>query len=307
MTDYKRTLELERAHVNTETGEFTTVLFTSGEASDGHILDVRGAELPNDMPLFVGHYADPIDQLGTLFPAERTDTAIHYRGRIETSGEGASADIRRDLLLKMANGHVKRMSGRWDADAENVRRRVDLPSDHFAHVAKDAPNPQRSGSLFETWRAVEGSIVGLGADPAATMRWARDAEAPAVRDFWNTHAREQAVESFKLATGSLIEAGMTAPEIIESIEQAYKIERVDSDVIARLGSIEDLIADIGERSAEREEPKPQETERKLAASLPALTIEQVTRVLGSTLEASEERVAAMVDTKIATARGKVLR
>ncbi len=305
MDDYKRTLELDRAHVDADSGEFECVLFTSGEASDGHILNIRGGVLPDDMPLFVGHWADPIDQLGTLYPASRTETEAIYRGHIETGGSGANADIRRDLLLKMANGHVKRMSGRWDADAEHVTRRSELPKDHPAFVAGNAPYPQRSGMFFDQWRAVEGSIVGLGADPSATMRWARESESKAVRAFWRDHARDQALDAFKGATADLIDAGLTAAEIVESIQQAYKIERTDGELLARIDALTELVADIGERVTTREEPKPQEMERKKAAPLPAVTLDDVTKALRSLRSESETRMRQAMNKRLERAVGKV--
>lgn len=309
MTQHKRTLEFDRASVNVDTGEFNATLFTSGEATDGHILHIPGGEMPADMPLFVGHWADPVDQLGTLYPAEgRSDSTIPVRGHIETGGEGANADIRRDLLLKMANGHVKRMSGRWDADESHVKRRVDLPSEHYAHVSTDAGFPMRSGLFFEQWRAVEGSIVGLGADPQATMRWARDAESKPVAQFYEQHARASALENFSQAAGALLEAGLTPVEMIESIERAYKIERVDGELVTKLDAIYDLVSDLGERMTMREEPEPTEVERtqiEVAAPLPAVTLDDIARAFREESAEQEQRLEHRLNRRIEKARGRV--
>lgn len=307
MSEYKRSIEIERAQVDSTSGEFRAVVFTNGEASDGHILDMRGGQLADDMPLFVGHFADPIDQLGTLYPDARSESEIVYRGVIETGGEGAMADIRRDLLLKMSNGHVKRMSGRWDAEPEHVRRRSDLAKDHFAYAGDGASPVQRAGSFFEQWRAVEGSIVGLGADPAATMRWAREASSEPVERFWQQHARDAAVTDFERSTETLVAAGLTPLEIVSSIEATYKIERDGGEILSRLGAIEDLIADLGERATAREDPEPRETEREVAASLPAWTLNDLAETLLREGAASESRMRTALDTSLAKATGKVQR
>jgi hypothetical protein len=113
------------------------------------------------------------------------------RGEIFTEGDGAEADIRRDIMAKIAAGHVSRMSGRWDADEADVQRRTDLDTDHPAFVSdKKAKNDSRYryGLHFGAWRALEGSVVGLGADKAATMRFAEEATSEPVREFWRSLA-----------------------------------------------------------------------------------------------------------------------
>lgn len=173
-------------------GHFEAVLFTSGEASDGHILDIDGASLPERMPMFVNHFPDPTEQVGTFYPRREGDVIV-VRGEILMEGEGAAADIRRDLDAKIRAGHVGSVSGRWDVnadDADAVVARTSLPKSHPAHVPSDARGVKRHGQLFKRWRAVEGSIVGLGADPAAVMRFATDLDRPQhVRAFWAEQMR----------------------------------------------------------------------------------------------------------------------
>lgn len=185
---YARAIEVDRASVDPESGSFRAVVFTDGEASDGHILNIAGGDIPERMPLFVNHRADPTTQLGSLYPESVTAHQVVMRGEIFLGGDGSEQAVRHDLLAKMAAGHVSQMSGRWDAMDEHVRRRTELPEDHPAYVSPKKAQKDfrlRFGLYFEKWRALEGSVVGLGADPKAVMRWAKDPEAePSVREFW---------------------------------------------------------------------------------------------------------------------------
>jgi hypothetical protein len=198
---YSRAFEVERASVDPEKGTFRATVFTGGEASDGHILSIPGGDIPDSIPLFVNHNADPTSQLGTLHLEARDDNEVVMRGEIFTEGEGAEADIRRDIVAKMAAGHVSRLSGRWDADESDILPRTRLPKDHPAFVDSDAAKRDfrfRRGALFEKWRALEGSIVGIGSDPAATMRtFSEDPEASEeIRTFWRGVSElEEEVES----------------------------------------------------------------------------------------------------------------
>lgn len=176
MTTHRRQFAIERNTVDPEAGTFTALLFSQGEASDGHIIDIDGLEIPDRMPLFINHVADPVSQLGTLTPGDRVmqdgipGREVH--GSIETDGSGDLADIRRDVLMRMSRGQLTNFSGRWDAEDGDVVRRVNLPEDHFAHVdSKTAGYPQVGGLYFEKSVAQEGSLVGLGADPTAKLRW----------------------------------------------------------------------------------------------------------------------------------------
>lgn len=183
---YLRGIEIDRARVNEETGEFRAVLFTDGEASDGHILNIEGGRIPDQMPLFVNHGADPRTQLGSLFFERKTPHTVQVRGQLFMDGTGPEAEIRRDLMAKIAAGHVSRLSGRWDSAADKVKPRTALDPSHPAYVNEKAKGAKRYGMYFEEWTAMEGSIVGLGADPQATMRWAEEAQSEAVAGFWRS-------------------------------------------------------------------------------------------------------------------------
>jgi len=154
---YLRGIEIDRARVNEETGEFRAVLFTDGEASDGHILSIEGGRIPDQIPLFVNHAADPRTQVGSLFFERKTPHQVHMRGQVFLDGSGPELEIRRDLMAKIAAGHVARMSGRWDAPADKVKPRAGLAPDHPAYVdPAKAKGAKRYGMFFEEWTAMEG-------------------------------------------------------------------------------------------------------------------------------------------------------
>jgi hypothetical protein len=190
---FRRTLEIERAAVNAETGEFPATLFTDGEASDGHILNVAGGSSPARIPLFANHYADPTFTLGSLRAPVKDEHRIRYTGQIELGApDGAMTDVRRDVLFMIGAGHLNALSGRWDAEPKDVVYRTELPKTHPAYVDPSVEvNPRKKyGLYFKKWRALEGSIVGLGADPKALIGRALEAATPdAARLFWRDFAQ----------------------------------------------------------------------------------------------------------------------
>lgn len=215
MSNYTRSIELKRESVDPKTGTFEAVLFTDGEASDGHILSMKGANLPARMPLFINHDPDPRSQVGSLEPLRVEPHAVVVRGQILLDGVGDQVEGRRDLLVKMQAGHVGNMSGRWDAEPGDVKPRSELPKSHPAYAESGAPGPRGFGMYFEKWRAMEGSIVGLGADPQATTRWAEEAESPAVAQFWRSLLHEET------------EPAPEVPIVAEAIEEDAPVQRED--------------------------------------------------------------------------------
>lgn len=187
MTDFRRAVALSPTQVNTETGEFGCVLFTNGEASDGHLIDVRTLTVPDSLPMFVDHVADPTKRAGKLHSptfegmgVSVGDTSVRMTGRVDLEGDGAAADIRRDLFHGIAVGDIRSVSGRWRSTSAPTPR-SELDRSHWAHRENGA------GFFFENAVALEGSLVGLGADPAALIGRSRDTEKPEhVRDFWRS-------------------------------------------------------------------------------------------------------------------------
>ena len=87
---YSREVEIERADVDTATGEIGSLpVFTGGEASDGHILNMAGVKLNGDVPWFVQHEADVRDQLGTLTNPRVEGDALVFDGEILSEGTGS--------------------------------------------------------------------------------------------------------------------------------------------------------------------------------------------------------------------------
>lgn len=252
---HKRTIQLERATVDADAGTVDAVLFTDGEASDGHILSMEGGDLPDTMPLFVNHHADPRTQLGSITPTEGTAHEKRVRLHFMLDGEGAEADVRRDIFAKIQAGHVSQMSGKWDALDAPVERRM-LAKDHPAHVSAEAKGSKRWGLYFGSWRGMEGSVVGLGADPQATMRWAGEAEAEPVAAFW----RGQAMEA---------EAEQRRAEEFASFGAELRCELVDTLmlILERLDALETQRDDEQERETDAVRTVPVTP----AAPLPALS------------------------------------
>lgn len=188
---YTRAMDVDAGSVDIERGTFRAVLLTGGEAADGHRVNVRGVEFPDQIPLFLNHQHDPVSQLGSLRAAGIEGEELVVNGQILTDGEGVQADVRRDILHKMAAGHVRSFSGTWVPTSRSaVKSRRGLPADHPAHVTRETAeeHPARArGLYFEASRALEGSIVGIGSDSAATLReWAETAEDDAVGAFYRS-------------------------------------------------------------------------------------------------------------------------
>lgn len=162
---------IERGHADPATGEFSAVLATEGEASDGHILSIRGLEVPDKMPLLAQHSQEHL--MGSVLMPKKSYGAspmLRVRPRIELEGDTRAGDFRRDAFHMINAGHLTGMSLRWDT--QKATRRVNLPSDHkaFVDAAKiDENDPARWGYFIEKAQAREGSLVALGADQAAQV------------------------------------------------------------------------------------------------------------------------------------------
>jgi hypothetical protein len=186
--------DIERAvdAIDLETGSFPMILATQGEAADGSILSIRGAAEVERIPLQLNHQNSPAQTLGSISqirPGTKQGLPIlRAIGRIELEGEGAQAEIRRDIALMIAKGHLSAVSIR--AHGEKVTPRRDLPKDHPAGIRDDEPNlAKRFGLFFERFTPLEGSIVALGADREAIIGRSRETEGD-VRDFWSEVARQ---------------------------------------------------------------------------------------------------------------------
>ena len=180
--------------IDVDTGEFEMTLTTEGEASDGHILSIKGGTVPERMPMLLSHWNDPTATVGSVTNPQKhlkdAPPRITARGNIEMGGEGSPADVRRDVAHMIKEGHINAVSIRWDEIPGKSVRRVNLPSNHMYFVdAETSDGPERYGMFFEEWRALEGSIVALGAAPGALIGRSMETEGE-VSTFWRAMAKD---------------------------------------------------------------------------------------------------------------------
>jgi hypothetical protein len=180
----ERAFLLQRGVIDLETGRFPVTLFTNGEASDGHIIDVRGLTVPDRVPMFVNHDADPTRRMGGLVDPKKVGKSTRLGGAslkmvgvLDVAGDSASADIRRDVAQGISVGDITAMSGRWDPVGDPTPRAA-LPKSHYAFS-------NVSGG-FSTPMFFPEATVGVGADAAALIGRAQDTARPQhVRDFYS--------------------------------------------------------------------------------------------------------------------------
>jgi len=81
------------------------------------------------------------------------------------------------------------VSIRWDGARATAR--INLPGDHPFYVDPETvgDDARKWGLYFEEWRALEGSVVSVGADPAALIGRSQETKG-AVSAFWRSMALE---------------------------------------------------------------------------------------------------------------------
>ena len=264
MSMYERTATIERA-ADDGPGVVRGVLVTNGEASDGHILDVRGMELPDTAPMLFGHddytgernlgsWAD-FTKRGNVM-AKLGDQQLLAVGQIELTGKGDRADWREDMAHMIERGHVNALSVRWADGKKPPVRRINLPSDHPAFVdSEKAGGEQRWGLFFETSRLLEGSVVTLGADPGALMHCYRSATSSPARALWryameaapalDTMEREELERHFGAVVRELARLGERLPSDDTELELELRGEPDETEapawaaaLLTRLDAIE---------------------------------------------------------------------
>ncbi len=184
-TEFERsdTHAIDRADSGENTlGTFPAVLATNGEASDGHILHIKGNKTPSRMSLLFGHRSDAMTpSLGSVTKPRKGKTADGKHDALRTTqviqmeGDGQMADIRRNIALLVHEDDLNGMSVRWVPD--EVIRRIDLPRNHYAFIDADkADRDQESywGYFHKASHNQEGSIVAIGADPGALIGRAQE-------------------------------------------------------------------------------------------------------------------------------------
>ena len=234
----ERAFLLQRGVIDLDTGRFPVTLFTNGEASDGHIIDVRGLTVPERVPMFVNHDADPTRRMGGLVEGKKVGKSTRLGGAslkmvgvLDVDGDSAAADIRRDVAQGIAVGDITAMSGRWDPIGDPTPRAT-LPKSHYAY--SNVSGGFHTPMFFSEATVLEGSIVGVGADAAALIGRAQDIGRPQhVRDFY---AEITAVEPDPgmltlLARVDELEASLqeriNAQEIEEEEEELAGVRAVD--------------------------------------------------------------------------------
>lgn len=316
-------------------GAVRGVLVTDGEASDGHILNIKGGEIPERPPLLFGH--DDYTGTGNLGSWDSLnkfygngglgEQGIRGDAQIELDGAGNQLAWRQDIAHMVGKGHIGAFSVRWTEVGDPVRR-VNLPSDHPAFVDdKKATGRQRWGYYFEKWRLLEGSIVTLGADPAALIGRMQQSHGN-VRSLWRdviNHSREEMEEP---ANGLVAIATPSGMVYVERVAYDAMLElandRMDTAVdtleraCAAFEETQDLMRSIVEREQIRVEAEvvpvlatpetpavPDTPERIEAATLPAITPGDVTAMFKEGLAVAGTEVLGEARALIAQARGKV--
>lgn len=260
MTERIRFVEFERGEINLQTGEFPMILATDGEATDGDILSIEGAEFGSRAPLQLSHINDPRSTAGSVSGFRRdlqsTPKKLKAKGQIELGGEGPAADIRRDVAYMVAQGHVTGISVRWDP-LESTRR-VNLPADHFAYVddEKEKDWRKRYGYFFKKWRVLEGSIVAVQADKESMIGRAVETDGH-VAAFWRAMAndaqepekildlRTEPPEEDPAKSKTVPMVAVVSPPTSESLRAAFAAQVRE---MVSLGiSVEELAEVIGEQ------------------------------------------------------------
>jgi hypothetical protein len=257
---------LARIEGSADDGTFSMTLATAGEASDGHILDIAGGIVPERLPLLLSHQNDPRSHIGSITSAKREGDRLRAVGQIELGGEGAQGDIRRDVFHMIQAGHIGAVSLRWDPI--KAMGRAELPKNHPAYVERsEGDSRKRYGLYFQKWRALEGSIVSVGADPAALIGRAAET-AGEVAEFWRSMAAENSISTDR---GVPIEELETAMARVLELEQCVE-------------SLEALI-----RASQTTEPEPPTPLVVAPEKVVPLDVEQMLRAVVGDYEARLEK------------------
>lgn len=236
MKHYDRTLvgTIEGRSAHDPAGAFSGILATDGEATDGHILNIDGGELPANMPLLFNHDSFSGEgNLGTWPTLSKVDLPKGRRGirgtaQIELGGKGASLDKRLDVAHMVDAGAIPAFSLRWQETTEPVLR-INLPSDHPAFIdAKKATGAQRWGFFFDKWRGQEGSIVTLGSDAAALIGRMQETKGE-VRAFWRSTINQALFDRQAVDPGSMLVA-------VQTNDGEVFIERTAYDAVIELAN-----------------------------------------------------------------------
>jgi len=234
--------------IDVDAGTFGMTLVTEGETADGHIVSIEGGSLPTTIPLLVSHINDPKQAVGSIVKMRKhlgeKPPRISAIGEIELGGEGNVAAIRRDLMHMIGKGHIHAVSLSGAAIKGGVFKRSDLPISHphFIDVMREPfGSPRRQGLYFHKWRALEGSVVAVGADPLALIARADETQDP-VSTFWRSFAADLAAKS--------VEEPKSEPKPPEPAALLAAFGAQIRDMLERGLAFDDLVASLTENKPE---------------------------------------------------------
>ena len=314
----ERTFEIERGSIDLETGKFPMVLASEGEATDGHVLNLRGATVPDQMPLQVAHANSPLETLGSITQAKLgtkgNTRVLRAMGEIEMGGEGPKSDIRRDLAFMVSEGHINSISLR--AEGTKVIPRRELPKNHRAFVEPSEPDMlKRFGLFFEEFNALEGSIVAIGADRNAIIGRSNETTG-AVQEFWRgfvvdeDDCKEELTNQLDELDTSLKEANEQAKRaVVDAIVKAHP--DVDTSNIQDVRSLERFLGEmpgISRKEAKRLSSIKIETaqpSRDAKEETPELTIEEIREIVRGEFTDTMADIHTEVSALLSDTLGKV--
>lgn len=288
---YQRTSAIRTERLDTD-GIIEGTLATNGEASDGHILEVRGIEVPSgSVPLLFGHDAHSgrnnlgswasFQVMGGKRATSLGDAQLHGTAQIELGGAGEQAAFRQDVAHMVSEGHIGAFSVRWDAIGDPVQRSA-LPKEHYAYSEE-----RTAGFYFESSRLLEGSIVTIGADSAALV--ARALESPARNAWARVLGDEMLGEVF-----NRVEDMQTRLEVLELLGT-----RIPSEGLVPLPLREPINIVAGDVTPEPVTPEPSgsSTER-VPESLPAVKLDRMVELFKEFMDRSDDRIRAQQEDAI---------
>jgi hypothetical protein len=308
---------IERQEGDAPRGIVTGLVVTDGEASDGHILNIAGIEIPESPPLLFGH--DDYSGRGNLGswtsfePVKLGDTkklggqGLRGVGQIELEGAGDQLAWREDVAHMIEKGHIGGLSIRWE-DIDPPKRRVNLPSDHPAFIdIKKANGRQEWGLWFDKSRMLEDSVVTLGADPGSLIGRMAESEG-LVRANWRATINS-ALEEHDAIGHDFVGVDIGDGEIVHIERRAYEamLSLSNERLQTALDLFEEGSQSLIESAAQRSQPQAAQPEPKTAAqptSRVQVTLEQLRGALSHSRQEQARDTAQQIENALDHALGR---
>ena len=311
--NYERTGSIERAAGATP-GQISGILATDGEASDGHILNIDGGEIPSNPPLLFGHDdfsgSRNLGSWSTFEVFKHGDhRAIRGKAQIELGGKGEQQAWRADVAHMIDQGHIGNLSIRWEPTDHPIKR-TSLPTDHPAAVdSKTAEGRREFGLFFPHWKMLEGSVVTLGADPEAMIGRFMHASEPTVRSFWRTAINDSLVESH--GPSAVVALPVEGGDVIYVERRAFDsmLELANQRLNHALDILEEVVEDRRETTnpadTRASRPSDEQGKQEPSESLPDVTPRLIYAVLGERLAKARIEETAARQKAFSRRRGKI--